>query len=234
MHQPTVCCVMLTRDRHELAAQAVACFLRQTYREKALLIYDTGQKPLPVSDELLHMVVHVKAQAERSDQNRLPVGALRNNANRMVAADIIIHWDDDDWSSPQRIASQVAFLQESGTDAVGYNEMLFCRNGEAWLYSNTIRQDYALGTSLCYWRATWTRKQFDDRLGVPGGTGEDHRWIEGLSLRAKSSVASCPLMMARIHSENTMPYPLEEFVGAGSKEWRRTPLWDATVRERMA
>lgn len=234
MHQPTVCCVMLTRDRHELAARAVACFLRQTYRKKALLIYDTGQKPLPVSDELLHMVVH--AQAPGKGPDRLPVGALRNNANRMVNADIIMHWDDDDWSASDRIAAQVAFLRDSRADAVGYNEMLFWRPPQAWRYANTVRSDYVVGTSLCYWRKTWEVKQFDDRLGAPGGTGEDHRWIEGLKVRAESSISGLcsPRMVARIHGGNTMPYHLEQAVALGSREWRRDPQWDSFLREILA
>ena len=42
--------------------------------------------------------------------------------------EILIHWDDDDYSHPNRIAEQVALLQSSGADAtVGFREMLFWR-----------------------------------------------------------------------------------------------------------
>jgi Glycosyl transferase family 2 len=196
MSEPTVCGLMLTADRHELASKAVACFLRQTYKNKALVIYDTGEKPLPVEvgDNIAHL---------RAPERGLPIGALRNNANRFVGADIIVHWDDDDWSHPNRIAEQVAFLQESGAQAVGYNELLFWREPQTWLYTHT-RQDYAAGTSLCYWRKTWEGKQFRDDFPQPNGTGEDHEWIQGLTVHATSGlVGTHPRIVARIHGRNT-------------------------------
>lgn len=52
------------------------------------------------------------------------IGEMRNRANALAAtADIIVHWDDDDWSHPRRIEEQVKALNEA--DCVGYNEMLF-------------------------------------------------------------------------------------------------------------
>jgi len=251
---------MLTRDRHELAPKAVACFLRQTYPNKSLLIYDTGKQPLAVNHNDLGLVAH----AMDPEKRELPIGSLRNNANRMVNADVIIHWDDDDWSHPQRIAEQVATLTAGhGVDAVGYNEMLFWREpytvrhpskmsaaalesgaeyelfeGAAWLYSHA-RADYALGTSLCYWRKTWETKQFRDDLpkkaGFPyDGTGEDHDWIQGLQIVSHRSVtlqagASVePRMIARIHGANSSGQyaNLEK-----STSWKRVEWMDQKVRE---
>lgn len=39
---PTVCAILLTCDRPELAAKAVECFRKQTYGNKTLLIWDSG------------------------------------------------------------------------------------------------------------------------------------------------------------------------------------------------
>ena len=39
--------------------------------------------------------------------------------------EVFVHFDSDDLSHPNRIAEQVAFLQSSGADVVGYNQMLF-------------------------------------------------------------------------------------------------------------
>ncbi len=291
MNQPTVMAVMLTADRHELAPQAVACFLRQTYPNKALLIYDTGEKPLSV--EVGDSICHALA-VERG----LPIGALRNNANRLVSADVIVHWDDDDWSHPNRIAEQVALLQTSGAACVGYNEMLFWRGphgratwhegaqrlvahdygeawlyttacvgynemlfwrgphgratwhegaqrlvahdyGEAWLYTNP-RSDYALGTSLCYWRKTWEEKPFRDDLPNENGTGEDYQWIQGMKVCGESGLPLItrplnlsgsgrePRMIARIHGGNSSSQYQNIDL---SSSWKRVPEWDARVRE---
>jgi hypothetical protein len=259
MTDPTVCCVMLTRDRAELAAKAVECFRRQTYENKRLLIYRTcGTLSAALSaenfslDESEGMIVAVP----RSDAT---IGMLRNDAAGFAcehqAPEIYVHWDDDDWSHPNRIAEQVALLQASGADVVGYSEMLFWRDaisvpekyredlgstwteeGEAWLYAHqSPKRPYALGTSLCYWRKTWERHHFaNETQGV-----EDH-WLREKNVDSVSSVGHPvyrsgnpePRMIARIHGGNTSNgYNLEEYVARGSQEWKRVPEWDARVKE---
>src|SRR6266704_272750 len=127
---PSVCCIMLTRDRLEYARRAVECFRSQTYPEKKLLVYDTAKWPAyqafsswPANALYFH--------APRFD---LAIGALRNEATQFAIdegesdIDIVIHWDDDDWSHPNRIIEQVELLQFTGCDCVGYREMLFWRD----------------------------------------------------------------------------------------------------------
>lgn len=134
------------------------------------------------------------------------IGAMRNYAVSLMSnTDIIVHWDDDDWSHPNRIAEQVALLQSAGADCVGYNEMLFWREpcgafiqppasqgnwprcterefpGEAWLYSNPNPR-YALGTSLCYWRRAWEARPFPDLQH-----GEDTEWLKSVYVRSESA-----------------------------------------------
>jgi Glycosyl transferase family 2 len=230
---PSVCAVMLTADRHELAAKAVACFLRQTYDNKALLIYDTGV-PLPIELDQ-SKVAHAIAP-----ERRLPIGALRNNAARLVNADVIVHWDDDDWSHPERISEQVELLQASGAEAVGYNEMLFWRDSEAWLWTNATRNDRPCGTSLCYWRKTWAGAPFHDELpSGPDSTSEYHHWTQSLRLIAESSIPrsrgmvsigeSIPRMVARIHGGNSSGQ-YKSIGNQASTSWRRVPDWDEHVR----
>jgi glycosyltransferase involved in cell wall biosynthesis len=194
---PTVGALMLTSDRHELAKKAVQCFRAQTYDNKSLLVLDTGLDNL----EMDHLA---NEDWQRHPQfHPEPIGSLRNAAMFWTHADIVVHWDDDDWSHPNRIAEQVALLQSSGADVVGYNEMLFWREprivtlqkadeptliaddgfGEAWLYSNTKPPAYALGTSLCFWRKTWERHQFaHETQGV-----EDH-WLREKKLVSVTSL----------------------------------------------
>lgn len=180
---PSVCCVMLTENRPELAAAAVRSFRSQTYENKRLLVVSSGTGPLFEQSADLMEPCFIGADA-------MTIGELRNLGNQSVCelsfpADILIHWDDDDWSHPNRIAEQVALLQSSGADVVGYNRMLFadCRvfgfdsdkmsvvdededsisigtgnlinTPEAWIYTGEI-----LGTSLAYWRRTWKHTPF--------------------------------------------------------------------------
>jgi hypothetical protein len=194
---------MLTADRPELARRAVECFRAQTYPAKRLLVYDTSRT---LAQMAWYSGRHEGELFIADYPAGLTIGELRNTANALSYQDILIHWDSDDYSHPNRIAEQVAVLQSSGADAVGYNEMLFwdgrkyaaARNredvgpiggqdgrmivgrGEAWLYSNPSPH-YALGTSLCYWRKAWERRPFA-ALPLPGGrAGEDQDWLDGIA-----------------------------------------------------
>ena len=133
---------MLTQDRPELAKRAVECFRTQTYLNKALLVWDTSTEMNPAKRLNVGQFAPDIQHAFYGPQD-YAIGALRNHAiqggtsevvctvavNKELTgpADIIVHFDDDDWSHPKRIAEQVALLQSSGADVVGYNEMLFWR-----------------------------------------------------------------------------------------------------------
>jgi len=238
-----------------MARRSVECFRAQTYQAKRLLVLvDSGCMPWRPTD--------LKPIIESDDTqiifapggNRKSIGALRNLCQGFlpnVLADIVIHWDDDDWSHPDRIAEQVALLESTGAEAVGYNQMLFWRQEEheAWLYTSPNR-NYALGTSLCYWRCTWEQKPFPDV-----NVGEDSQWCAGLRVYAISALpggkdaAQCtwwkdgskqmrheinaPRMIARIHAGNTSPAYNPDFMRM-AQEWTRMPQWDDYCRERMA
>ena len=257
MNQPTVCAVMLTADRPELARRAVECFRRQTYQRKYLAVWDSGVKAssIEAGDDELWI---------RETPSGEPIGTLRNSLVRVCGpADIIVHLDDDDWSHPNRIAEQVAILQSSGADCVGYREMLFSRRMvsrmmcdsfggegpdgrievdryEAWLYSNP-NPGYTLGTSLCYWRRTWERKPFPAT-----NVGEDLQFCTGLKCFGVSSLSGHhlsnsgfmattgldPRMIARIHAGNTST-AYDPAKMAKNSEWKRVPEWDAHCRSVM-
>ena len=201
MTDPTVACIMLTRDRPQMARRAVECFRRQTYGPKVLLIYSA--EDFQMKDNRENEWIVRQKPADR------PIGNLRNEANAITGGvpDILCHWDDDDWSHPNRIAEQVALLQSSGADAVGYSDLLFWDTrprlinpelrdmdsfepaNEAWLYSRPTRLNVP-GSTLCYWRKTWESKHFPHlpERGNPQSQGEDIAWQAGLKVVAISSV----------------------------------------------
>jgi hypothetical protein len=109
-----------------MTRQAVEAFRAQTYPDKRLLIWDTGRECVPELDSEEDNVYWVPATTIGG--GKPTIGMLRNSANSFWNAfPIICHWDSDDWSHPNRIAEQVALLQSSGAECVGYNEMLFWR-----------------------------------------------------------------------------------------------------------
>lgn len=242
MTRPTVACVMLANGRQEMVNRAVRCFNGQTYDNRYLLTWEN--------------------RGEKS------IGELRNMANTAAGcgvneADIICHWDSDDWSHPNRIAEQVALLQSSGAECVGYNEMLFwvgadqahfvgctpagvscacgeryARSGgwcpkchaappdaEAWLYRAAV-PNYAIGTSMCYWRSAWDKYPFPDR----SEGCDDLDWFNRrVKIASDSSVGFIEVrMIASIHGGNTCAK-----IDPKAREWQRVPEWDAYCRNAM-
>ncbi len=263
--KPTVAAVMLANGRPEMVARAAKSFRAQTYERKRLLVYDTGADAGATGD-IRHRLQHTKGEGYAYERSAsYSIGTLRNRANTCIRADILIHFDSDDWSHPNRIAEQVALLQSSGAECVGYDEMLFWReprhateqeiraaglhpspgveirdigliiDGEAWLYRSQLR-DYAIGTSMCYWRKTWERHPFPDR----SEGCDDLYWHTGgrVKIASMSSLSHdswmipgwnmSPRMIASIHGGNTCAE-----IDASVCEWRRVPEWDEYCRREM-
>lgn len=127
MSTPTVCAVMLTANRPEMARRAIQCFVRQTYENKQLLICNSGPGfETGIADEDNIIRLYVPLESLISSGNLPPkIGGIRNLAALLTAAPIIVNWDDDDYSHPKRIEEQVSLLLASGADAVGYRDCLF-------------------------------------------------------------------------------------------------------------
>ena len=229
--RPSVCCICLTASRQELTRRAVDCFRSQTYQNKALVIWDSGEVPY-VSDGDTRIENIVRDPQGRGHT----VGALRNAANGIArGCDIIVNWDSDDWSHPNRIAEQVELLQSSGADVVGYNELMFWRapiytesnyrqevSGEAWIWGSYPPPE----TTLCYWRKYWEHHPF-------GATsqGEGLQFLIGGKMFWGSAVsADEPRMVARIHAGNTSNAYRDL---ASHSEWRRVPEYDDYARRIM-
>lgn len=242
MSDPVVCAIMLMNGRAEMARKAVDSFKTQTYANKRLLVWDTGELNayFETEDEL---VGHVPAEAYR--EPRPTIGKLRNEANAFWNSfPILCHWDSDDWSHPRRIEEQVVLLQASGKGCVGYRELLFWDQRpiqansarpdlnnwprrEAWLY----RQDeptMVIGTSMMYWRAAWEACPF---VNAPH---EDYRWYLANARKCvgvTSLVGGEPRMIARIHGANTETIHPKESIAS---PWRRAAKYDSYCAERMA
>lgn len=236
MSEPLVVAVMLLHDgREEMARKAIECFRAQTYPKRMMLIVDS--RPGDVEESFYSEGV---AHRWAPDWHDMTVGALRNAANgsaiEFCEPEIIAHFDSDDYSSPERLTEQVALLQATGAQAVGYREALFFDErgpGEAWLYSQRA-PNYAIGGSLCYRREAWDRKPFPDLM-----TGEDTAWIDGQNVVGTNGLEDhgFPRFIARIHAGNTSKAYKPELMRAVERqggEWKRAPKWDDYCRSMFA
>ena len=142
--------------------------------------------------------------------NSSEIGRKRNFGCEHAAGDVIAHWDDDDYSAPDRLTRQIALLTQSGKAVTGYYSMRFTDGGRWWRYGND--RTFALGTSLCYRRDWWNENRFPC-LQV----GEDNRFVENAFAQGQLlSVDANDLMYATIHPGNTSPRTL-------GSNWKELP-----------
>lgn len=256
MNNPTVACICLTRDRPEMLKRAVTSFRAQTYERKLMIIVDTGEQPCGIEEEDNLWIPPFELKGGRS----ATIGYLRNMANKYAAhhyttspaiSEIFAHFDDDDWSHPNRLTEQVALLEASGAECVGYNSMLFwdtrgcgssiCNHGicdKSWLY-RAINPKHILGTSLMYHRSVWERQPFDDV-----SHGEDTGFVKKLNVLGVSSLQDPqdlqplkpyipqgyePRMVASVHGGNSSGYEPEK----DRASTRRVVEWDSYCRKVM-
>lgn len=221
-----VCCVLLADGRPAMVSRAIRSFHNQSYQDKRLVILDSGEDALPFTP---HPDVHVTRLGSGPKRS---IGELRNIANAMAIIrgplppnEVIAHWDSDDHSHAERLTEQVAHLETSGAQAVGYHNMIFwdSTKDQAWLFSSP-NQKYCLGTSLLYWRSTWERIPFPHK-----SVGEDTEFCLRVKTSAVSSLGKEPRMIASIHDSNT-----SSKIIPGAREWTRLPRMDEVIGKVMA
>ena len=192
---PRVSCVMPTFDRHRFVPDAIENFRLQTYADRELVIVDDGTNPvrdLVPDDPRIRYV--------RLDQ-RLTTGAKRNVACRHATGELIVHWDDDDWSAPERIEIQVRAIVESGADVCGQRELLFYEpaTNRGWRYRYPERsRPWVAGGTMCYPREVWAHHPFPDVR-----QGEDTQFIWSRRGLRVEPLARQDLYVATIHRGNT-------------------------------
>ncbi len=187
-----VSAVMPTANRRHFIPQAIDSFLSQTYENKELWILDDGVDPsgdLVPDNERIHYV-------GMSPKMTIPV--KRNQVNSLTQGEIIVHWDDDDWSDAGRMVEQVEQLKGSKKQMVGYHSLAFWdeRTRQAYWYQGT-EHVYACGTSQCYWRGFWELNHFDETIPL----SSDNWFSRAARIRNELWTSSAEQMMvARIHA----------------------------------
>ena len=179
--------------------KAIECFRKQTYANKQLLIvadHDPHTHDRYLAEATIALVgdaPHAVIVGRYSN-----IGTKRNAGCSNAHGDIVCHFDDDDYSAPDRISDQVATLQRTGKAVTGYMSMPFVNDkGEWWRYRGN--PGYVLGTSLCYRRDWWVEHTFS-----PINIQEDLLFVnEALKYRQIECAPDAGLMYATTHATNT-------------------------------
>ncbi len=192
-----ISCILPTYNRRRFLPQAIRCFLAQDYAEKELVIVDDG------ADSVADLVPDDPRIRYFRHEARQAVGAKRNFACREARGDVLVHWDDDDWSAPWRLRYQVEQLLEAKADICGLNRVLFYAPEEqkAWEYIYPHGQrPWVYGASLCYTRAFLQAHPFPEIR-----VGEDTRFVWADARSKVHALADSRFLVALIHGGNTSP-----------------------------
>lgn len=111
---PLVSCLMVTRGDPARVRAAIACFRRQTYRDKELVVVSSAagvelQRLVETSGSDIRLI-----QAEKG----LSLGLLRKISVERSEGEIVCVWDDDDLYGAHRLERGVGALVQARADAV--------------------------------------------------------------------------------------------------------------------
>ncbi|HSE15988.1 MAG TPA: glycosyltransferase [Pyrinomonadaceae bacterium] len=151
---PLVTCIMPTYERRRYVPQALESFLQQDYPNRELIIVDDGKDAIGDLAEGLPNVRYFHVA-------RTSIGAKRNLACKQAAGEIIAHWDDDDWYSPDRLRYQVMPIITGKADLTGLENafVLDLPGGEFWTTEPKLHQRLFVGNvhggTLVYRKELW-------------------------------------------------------------------------------
>lgn len=153
---PLVSCIMPTYERRRYVPQALQSFVQQDYPNRELIIIDDGKDAI---GDLVAGMPNVRYfQVARKS-----IGAKRNLACQYASGDIIAHWDDDDWYSPDRLRYQVAPILAGKADVTGLENafVLELPGGDFWTTEAKLHQRLFVGNvhggTLVFRKDLWTQ-----------------------------------------------------------------------------
>jgi glycosyltransferase involved in cell wall biosynthesis len=213
---------MPTRNRPHFAQSAIQCFLKQTYLNKELVILDDLDAPSFNDANWVGTVwPHVRYEQLPT---RLTIAEKRNACCQLASGDVIIHWDDDDWSAPSRLSDQMELLSQNLVDVVGYNSILFYdeRTGQSYRFER--ERGYAIGTSLCYRKSFWQLHPFQEG-SEKKPWGEDNGFVwEAKQRQTIDTVDGRDMIVARMHHGMTAPKEIRQPCDVAYGSWRSVSL----------
>jgi len=195
--QPLVSCVMPTADRRLFVPQAIRNFQSQDYTNKELVIVDDGADCVADLVPEDPQIRYVRLSGSRA------LGAKRNECVETCQAELIMHWDDDDWMAPHRISYQVEALLSEDAEVCGLQQMLFYHldGDEVWLYQYPDNQcPWLAGGSLLYTRDFWRRSPFANIQ-----VASDTRFVWDRPMERRVALSDYRFYVAMVHAKNTSP-----------------------------
>lgn len=194
-----VSAIMPTRGRRFMSYTAVECWKTQTWAEKELIILDDADDlsfPVPPNGP---GIWYYRAP-------KRTIGAKREWLCQEARGEVIIHFDSDDWSDPNRIEEQVSLLLTTRKPMTGYHSLLFWDMQRSVGYKWKGAEGFAIGTSMCYTKEFWRSHRWPEYSGLPHNPALDATDVEIVNQAQKIGIATLDgrgMCIARAHGANT-------------------------------
>lgn len=159
---PKISCLLVTANgRFEYLKRSIQCYIDQTYPHKELVVVNEGPK------EYQNLLDRHIQELQRDDircvwlNGIYTLGGLRNISVGLADGELLCQWDDDDFSTPQRLSSQFSHLAYHPKSKACYmvdqlqyffnDNTLYWNDWYAYGSAGGIKK-YALipGTLMCY------------------------------------------------------------------------------------
>jgi glycosyltransferase involved in cell wall biosynthesis len=199
---------MPTANRRRYIPRSIRWWQRQTYPNLELVVLDDGDDP--VADL---MPDDPRVRYIRMDRPEPLLGRKRNLVNKAARGEFIVHWDDDDWYAPGRVAAQVAALGDPGAKVSGFAKLYYYDSRNRTGYCYTGSGNPWLG-AIAYRRSLW----FKRRRFEPLRSGSDMVFVQRTALSGRRNVGDAGLIVATIDGRNVSPKQ------ASGPSWRTVPL----------
>lgn len=194
--RPLVSCLMMTRGNIDLMRYSLACYQRQTYAHRELVIVaepEAGQtvRAFISTQESLNVTVFVAPSG-------LTVGDHRNLAAARAHGRILVTWDDDDLSDPRRLDIAVEALRTTGAAAAVLSRLLvwWPRRRVAAISTRRVWEG-----SIAAWRSYMP-------IYEPVPRGGDSGPIDRLTSTHRVAYIDCPLLYVyAVTGRNTWDAP---------------------------
>lgn len=195
---PLVSCLMPTCDRFSLAQRAVACFQKQTYPNKELVVVDDG-----ADGRLGEWVGSLRDSRIRYTRSRGKekkfLGRLRNIALKDAQGEYIALWDDDDLSHPRRLMLQMQVTFAVSADGCFLTEQILHWPGRRQL----------VGIKAAGWGIFWHNTMvFKKSIVAAEKFPNVKRHVDGILVRGiipKTNIVLChvpQLYLRTVHGAN--------------------------------
>jgi len=138
---PLVSCIMPTFNRRAMLPLALRSFARQDYPRRELIVVDDGDDPVADLVQGADGVRYFRLPGRRA------IGWKRNFACEKAHGEMIAHWDDDDWYSPERLRYQVAPVLAGEADITGLENafVLETAEGRFWTMHGELHRQMFVG-----------------------------------------------------------------------------------------